>query len=231
MGMALLTLYVALASPLDELAERMLSAHMTQHLLLMLAAAPLLVWSKPVPYLIWAFPLPLRRAAAHLWNRYGLAKTIHLIERPAICWAAFCGVIILWHVPAVYRWAMASEVRHVLMHLSFLGAGLLFWSVVLEPSGRRRLGYAPAALFVLSAALLTGLPGALIAFAQQPLYQGGMSLPNPFGLSALADQQLAGLIMWIPMDLILFGVAIALFGLALARPSPTIGITRHRHAA
>jgi cytochrome c oxidase assembly factor CtaG len=101
------------------------------------------------------------------------------------------------------------------MHLSFLGSGLLFWSVVLEPAGRRRLNYAGSALYVFSAALITGLPGALIAFAQRAIYVAESRTPIPFGLTVLADQQLAGLLMWIPMDLVLFGVALALFAAAL----------------
>jgi hypothetical protein len=108
------------------------------------------------------------------------------------------------------------------MHLSFLGSALLFWSVVLDPDDKRRLSHCACALFVLSAALVTGLPGALICFARQPLY---MLTPNDSihdGLTVLADQQLAGLIMWIPMDLFLFGVAMALFAAAL-RTAPAEG--------
>ena len=129
----------------------------------------------------------------------------------------FCGMVFLWHIPAVYRWAMHGELRHWLMTLGFLGAGLLFWSVVMRPVERRRLDYASCALYVLSAALLTGLPGALITFARRPLYLAEFHGPMPFGLTALADQQLAGLIMWIPMDLILFVVALALMAAALSR--------------
>jgi putative membrane protein len=219
MTAGLCVIELALNSPLDDLAERLLSAHMTQHLLLMLFAAPLLVWGRPTAYLVWSLPMPLRKGLGYLWNRGGVSSIVHLMKAPAIGWVGFCGTVILWHIPELYRWAMGNEIRHVLMHLSFLGAALLFWSVVLAPARRRILGYAAAGVYVFSAALLTGLPGALIAFARHPLYVDEPAQAMPWGLSALADQQLAGLIMWIPMDLLLFAVALVLFGLALSRNS------------
>jgi len=214
MGAALLLIELTLASPLDELADQLLSAHMVQHLLLMLAAAPLLVWARPLPYFVWSPPMPVRKGIAYVWNQAGISRLVHLLKIPAVSWIAFCGTVLLWHVPAIYRWAMGEELRHSLMHLSFLGSALLFWSVVLDPD-HKRLNHFACALFVLSAALVTGLPGALICFARQPLYMLTANASLQDGLTVIADQQLAGLIMWIPMDLFLFGVATALFTAAL----------------
>jgi len=215
MAAGLLVIGIALASPLDDLADHLLSAHMTQHLLLMLIAAPLLVVARPVPYLVWSLPVPLRRVLARLWTPLGLSGLSRVLKVPTLCWSGFCATVIFWHIPALYRWAIRDEVRHALMHLSFLGAAMLFWSVVIAPPHRQRLNYASAGLYVFFAALLTGLPGALITFARHPLYVDAPYGSLPFGLTALADQQLAGLIMWIPMDLILFGAALALFGASL----------------
>jgi cytochrome c oxidase assembly factor CtaG len=214
---------VALGSPLDDLAEQLLAAHMTQHLLLMLIAAPLFVWARPIPYLVWSLPMPLRKALAVLWNRGGLSAVVHLLKAPAVGWIGFCGSVILWHIPALYRWAMGNGIRHELMQWSFLGTALLFWSVVLAPARRRALGYAATGLYVFAAALLTGLPGALIAFARHPLYVAMPGDAMPWGFTPLADQQLAGLLMWIPMDLTLFAVALAFFGLALSRHPSAAG--------
>lgn len=219
----LLVIEIALASPLDGLADQLLSAHMAQHLLLMLIAAPLLVAARPTAYLVWSLPRSCRRILSDLWNPMGLSRCVRLFKAPALCWTSFCVTVILWHIPALYRWAMADEFHHALMHLSFLGAALLFWSVVIAPAHRRRIDAASAGLYVFTAALATGLPGALITFARHPLYVDAPHGSMPFGFSALNDQQLAGLIMWIPMDLILFGVALALFGAALnpsARAAP-----------
>jgi cytochrome c oxidase assembly factor CtaG len=216
MGAALLLIELALASPLDELADQLLSAHMVQHLLLMLTAAPLLVWARPLPYFAWLPPMPVRKGMAYVWNCVGISRLIRLLKTPALSWLAFCGTVLVWHVPGIYRWAVGGELRHSLMHLSFLGSALLFWSVVLDTDGKRRLNFFACALFVLSAALVTGLPGALICFARQPLYMLTADASSHDGLTLLADQQLAGLIMWIPMDLFLFAVAMALFAAALS---------------
>ena len=215
MGAALFLIELALASPLDELADQLLSAHMVQHLLLMLAAAPLLVLARPLPYFVWSPPLLMRKGIARVWNRAGISRLMRLLKTPSVSWIAFCGTVLVWHVPAIYRWAVGGELRHSLMHLSFLGSALLFWSVVLDPDHKRQLNHFACALFVLSAALVTGLPGALICFARQPLYMLTANASIHEGLTVLADQQLAGLIMWIPMDLFLFGVAMALFSAAL----------------
>jgi putative membrane protein len=221
MATGLIVIEIALGSPLDELADHLLSAHMTQHLLLMLVAAPLLVAARPTPYLVWGLPVPLRRILARLWTPMGLSGLSRALKAPALCWSGFCATVILWHIPALYRWATRDDIRHAVMHLSFLGAGLLFWSVILAPTRRQRIEYASAGLYALAAALLTGLPGALITFARQPLYVDALPGTMPFGLTPLADQQLAGLIMWIPMDFILFGTALALFGASLSHGRST----------
>jgi len=206
MGAGLVVLAIALVSPLHPLADRLVAAHMVQHLLLMLIASPLIVWARPLPVLVWALPRPARR----IFARSGIVlRAARTVRRPATAWIVFCGSIGLWHLPLFYRMAFDDEALHALMHLTFLVAGLLFWSVVLEPSSKRRLDHGRTILFVFSAAMVTGLPGALLSFAQRPIYR--ISGVNDLGLTPLEDQQLAGLIMWIPMDLVLFGTAGALF--------------------
>lgn len=180
------------------------------------------------PHLVWSLPPSLRKGVGYLWNTAGAARAAHFLERPAVGWAAFCGAVILWHVPAIYRWTVGSEIRHSLMHVSFLGSGLLFWSVVFDARARR-LDHAARGLFVLSAALVSGLPGALITFAREPLYRVTECPPAAACPGVLADQQLAGLIMWIPMDLALFAVAMALFAAALTpgrREAPKLCVPR-----
>ena len=210
MSAGLGVLAITLLSPLHALAERLVSAHMMQHLLLMLIASPLIIWGRPMIVFMWALPRRSRKFFASLWQTFHSETLARIIRRPATAWTAFCGSIAFWHLPRLYRIAVNDEGLHVIMHLSFLAAGLLFWSVVLEPSGKRRLDFGRSILFVFSAAMVTGIPGALLIFARRVMYQD----PNAamtFGLSPLEDQQLAGLIMWIPMDLVLFGVAGALF--------------------
>jgi cytochrome c oxidase assembly factor CtaG len=214
MFIAIATLAAALVSPLDALADRMLSAHMVQHLLLMMVAAPALVWARPTLVLIWIFPRGVRQALGRAWNAIGAPWIAPTLQRPATAWILFCGSLAFWHLPLMYRWALESESRHALMHLTFLCAGVVFWSIVIEPSGKRRLDLGRTILFVFSAAVIAGLPGAVLTFAQTPIYHSATP-PIPAAMTALEDQQLAGLVMWIPMDLELFGVAAALFAVWL----------------
>jgi putative membrane protein len=158
----------------------------------------------------WALPRRLRKMSVGVWKALHSETLARIIRRPATAWIAFCGSIAFWHLPKLYRVAVDDEGLHVLMHLSFFTAGLLFWSIVLEPSGKRRLDFGRTILFVFSTAMVTGIPGALLNFAHRVIYQGPNAAPA-FGLTPLEDQRLAGLIMWIPMDLVLFGVAGALF--------------------
>ena len=214
MFLGIATLAVALVSPLDALADQMLSAHMLQHLLLMMVAAPALVWARPTVALIWVFPRGVRQTLGRAWNTMAAPWIAPTLQRPASAWILFCGSLAFWHLPLMYRWGLESESRHALMHLSFLGAGMLFWSIVIEPARKRRLDLGRTILFVFSAAVIAGLPGAVLTFARTPIYRSATPL-MPTGITALEDQQLAGLLMWIPMDLELFAVAAALFAVWL----------------
>lgn len=108
--MPLITLLlIALASPIDEVADRSLLAHMVRHHLMMFAAAPLFVWARPMPYLICSLPRALRKAVGSHWNNLGLSQAVRAIRRPTATLSAFCGIVLLWHVPAtVYAPALDS---------------------------------------------------------------------------------------------------------------------------
>ena len=194
----LFVLLVALVSPIDTVGAQLFSVHMMQHLLLIIAAPPLLVWSRPAIIMLWAFPLQERRSIGHLWRRLGLTRGIGVLMRPGVVWTLFCGSFVFWHIPAPYRWALENEDIHVVEHLSFFLTSLAFWSIVIEPIGRRRLGHGATILFVVTTAVLSGLPGALMIFAPRPLYPEHAAGVAHWGLTLLEDQQLAGLVMWIP---------------------------------
>lgn len=216
MGAGLVVLVLTLISPLHALADRLISAHMLQHFLLMLVAAPLLVWGGTTTILMWSLPGPVRSAIGQLRMTRHFGFVAGIVRRPAVAWVAFSGSIAFWHLPPIYRMTLGDEGLHALMHLTFFGAGLLFWSVVLEPSGKRRLDYGRTILLVFSTAMITGLAGALLSFAQKPIYHPSDG-PAVLGLTPLEDQRVAGLIMWIPMDFVLFCVSAALFTLWLSR--------------
>ncbi len=193
-----LTLVLALLSPLDDLADQLFSAHMLQHMLLLMAAPPLLVWGRPAMAFLWAFGPAGRKRLGKAWQALGLTHGINGLMHPLLVWVLFCGVFIVWHFPDPYQWALHDETVHTVEHISFVATALMFWTIVIEPSGRRRLDYGATLLFILTAAVLSSLPGAIITLAAMPLYPDYAAGTQRWGLSLVQDQQLAGLLMWIP---------------------------------
>lgn len=196
------TLFLALVSPFDALDDQLFSAHMVQHLSLMMAAAPLLVWSRPAIALLWAFPLPARRAIGRAWNGSGLNGGVHALMSPLLVWILCSAVLWFWHVPGPYARALENEGVHTLEHFCFFVTALMFWSIVLEPFGRRRLDHGATMIFVATIGIQNGMLGALLAFAGHPFYAAHLATTAAWGLTPLEDQQLAGLIMWIPASLV-----------------------------
>lgn len=206
----LLVLVVALASPLDGLAVQLFSAHMTQHMLLMLVAPPLLVWGRPILVWLWAFPLDQRRLIGRVWQASGTLCAIQkFLMLPAVVWAIASLALWFWHIPRAYDWALSNEVVHAVEHLSFFGSSLALWTLTIAPYGTRRIGHGAALMLVATFALHNGLLGALLTFSPRPLYK--TSTAGLFGLSPIEDQQLAGLIMWVPAGLIHLAAVALLF--------------------
>lgn len=197
------TLFVALASPLDGLSEQLFCAHMTQHLLLMLVAPPLLVWGRPVVTWLWAFPAGRRRAIGRAWQRiFALRAGVQLFSRPLPAWLAGTCALWLWHMPVPYAWALEHPVVHVVEHASFLLTAMAFWAVTLDRSRHMAARGGMAFLFVATFAMQSGMLGALLTFSGQPLYESHLHTAPLWGLTPLQDQQLAGLIMWIPSSVV-----------------------------
>jgi cytochrome c oxidase assembly factor CtaG len=208
-ALGLVALGIALVSPLDALAERMFAAHMLQHLILMLVVPPLLVWARPGIALLWAFPLGARRAIGQAWTQApGVSGGFAQLMHPLVVYILASVAFWFWHLPGPYDAALSSELIHVAEHVCLLVTSLAFWTIVLEPYGTRRLGYAATFAFVATFALQNGLLGALLTFAARPLYYAHASLV--IGLTALEDQQLAGLLMWIPASAIQLAALLAL---------------------
>jgi putative membrane protein len=195
-------LVVALLSPLDAVAGALFSAHMAQHSLLMLLAAPLLVLSNPLLAIVWATPQQWRRGfapLARLGRMQGLLPFAWLVHALAL-W--------FWHIPAFYELALESEAIHALEHGCFLGTALLFWWAVLHR--RRGEGWALLPLFTM--AVQSSLLGGLILAARTPWYQAYGNSTLAWGLRPLEDQQLAGLWMLLPGDAVYLLALLALAG-------------------
>jgi putative membrane protein len=198
----IVTLFSALISPFDTLDDQLFSAHMVQHLVLLMIAPPLLMFGRPALACLWAFPLPALQAIGRVWIRSGMKHAVHVLMSPVFVWLLCSAVLWFWHLPGPYGWALGSESVHAFEHVCFFITSLMFWSLVLEPLGRRRMDYGSTLLFVATFGVQTGLLGALLTFAGRPLYAAHLSTTAAWGLTPLEDQQLAGLIMWIPASLI-----------------------------
>jgi putative membrane protein len=178
-------------SPLCALSSALFSVRVAHHVVLIALAAPVLVLSLPGR---WCAP-------AFFPSALGIVFVLHV------------GIVWLWHAPGPYTAAMTDDLLFWAMQLSLLISAVALWLAVLSPAAP--FGYALTLL--LGSVIQMGLLGAVITFARVPLYLPHFATTEPFGLSALADQQLAGLIMWVPATLPYLGAALFLIGRGLAR--------------
>jgi putative membrane protein len=195
-GAGWLVLAVALASPLDAAGSLSFAAHMVQHELLMIVAAPLLVLGRPLGVWLWAWPSGWRRAGGALTQLKSLHFFWHWLTRPLNAWVLHFAALWLWHAPWLFQTALTHPGWHALQHASFLFPALLFWWTVLGKSAAPARGTALAYLF--TTMLHTGALGALFALSTTIWYPAYGAGAAEYGLSALEDQQLGGLIMWVP---------------------------------
>jgi cytochrome c oxidase assembly factor CtaG len=204
-----MALVVALCPPLDEWSETWLLAHMIQHELLMVVAAPLVAISAPLIALLWAMPAALRRRALEAARWPPIAVASHSITAPLSVFILHGLALWLWHLPALYEAALEHEGIHVLQHLCFFGTAALFWWG-LEHGRYGRIGYGAAVVYVFATAVHGGVLGALLTVSPRVWY-APYSVQHHAGLSPLEDQQLAGLIMWVPAGLVFAAAGLLLF--------------------
>ena len=208
---ALMALGLALLSPLDALSNALASAHMVQHLLLLLVAAPLLALSAPSSAILRGSPLALRRASGRWRRRLGLTHgNLGVLRHPAAVWLLSVGVIWFWHAATPYDATLDNQLLHVLEHASFLVTAVLFWQVVVGVRGAARVSGGLGVLLVFAMAMQSVFLSVLLTFARTPWYSGYAATTAPWGLDPLTDQRLAGVIMWIPAGGIYLVVALAL---------------------
>jgi putative membrane protein len=197
-----LTLVAALLSPLHPLGERLFSAHMAQHEVLMLVAAPLLVFSRMDQVAPWAFPLSGRKA---------LLGSFHspIIHSALVALVAHALAIWVWHIPALYQASIRSEMVHAAQHLSFLLTAFWFWWTLFYGIAAKR-EYGKAAAYVFITALHTSILGAILTFSNHLWYPIYAASAPSFGLTELQDQQIGGLLMWIPANLVYIAIGLSL---------------------
>jgi putative membrane protein len=204
-----ITLVAAVAPPLDAAAAIRFSAHMAQHELLMLIGAPLLIVGRPIVPLLWSLPQRLRPSAGATLNNSVVATLWRWLTIPFVAWALHGLVIWVWHLPVLYEGAIRHEGVHALQHATFVATAVFFWwGLVYGRYGRA--AYGASALYVFITSVHTGVLGAMFTLSNAPYYRLYAARGAAAGVDALADQQLAGLYMWIPA-----GIVLTLFGLSL----------------
>lgn len=213
---------LALISPLAALSDALFSAHMAEHEILMVVAAPLFAYSRPLVPLLWGLPLAGRRAAGRMARPMRAAW--RALTEPRSAWFLHGLTIWVWHAPPLYDAAVAHEWIHAGQHLCFFGSAVLFWWALFcrRESG---LHLGAAVLYIFTTAAHESLLGVLLTFSTSvwyPIYAGRTAA---WHLTALQDQQLGGLIMWIPAGTILTIVGLVLMaawlrGMERGQPAP-----------
>jgi putative membrane protein len=204
--LGLLALAAALMSGIDRYSELLLSVHMLQHLLLMLIAPALLLCAAPIRLALAALPAGGRRGLGRLLQ----ARALHLASRPALGFAVFAAVTLGTHLSGLYELALREPAVHVTEHAAYFFAGALLLAPLLavDPLPRPANGIARFC-WSLAAMVAMAIPGALLTFATRVRYPHYLAPARALGRSALADQQLAGVIMWIGGGLAMFALALA----------------------
>ena len=197
----LLAVLVALISPLDTLGDDLSWVHMTQHMMLMVVAAPLIVLGAPGLVGAWALPRAWRKMSHFpLWPRRAVSRRRlrRLFWNPLFVWLLHAIILWAWHLPALYELALIDPLVHDIEHLSFFLVACLFWRVAIDPRAQLRLNPGLSVLYLFTTSLHAMMLGVFMALSPSvwyPIYAGRTKL---WGLSPLEDQQLAGLIMWMP---------------------------------
>jgi putative membrane protein len=202
-------LALSLVSPLHPLGEVLFSAHMAQHELLMLVAAPLLVLSRPLPAMLWGLPFGWRRAAG-AWSKTAPVQNVwHGLTDPLTAWWIHAIALWAWHAPALFQATLTNEWVHAAQHLSFFLSALLFWWALLYAPGRS--GYGAGVFYIFTTSIHTSILGALLTFAPTVWYPAYIATAPAWNLTPLQDQQIGGLIMWVPAGVVYLGFSLALF--------------------
>jgi putative membrane protein len=199
----------AIAPPLDRAAALTFSAHMAQHELLMLVGGPLMIVGRPIVPWLWALPLPARMQAGVGLQHRAPTWLWRVATTPLVAWGLHGVAVWLWHVPAFYEAAVRNEAIHAFQHATFVATAVLFWwGLVYGRYGRA--AYGASALYVFTTMTHTGVLGAMFALSTSPFYPLYAERAQAIGVDPARDQQLAGLVMWIPA-----GAVLMVFGLVL----------------
>lgn len=199
-----ISIWVAVASPLAVLDHELLTVHMVQHLLLMAVAPPLIFLGAPVPALLRGLPQDFVRAIVSPLKRSGSVRGIaNSLGHPVVCWFAGTATVIVWHLPSLFALGLHSAFWHEAQRASFLVAGLLFWWPVIQPwPSASHWSKWSAPLYLFFATLPCDALSAFLTFCGRVIYPSYLTGPHHFHISALQDQEWAGVLMWVSVTFI-----------------------------
>lgn len=209
--LGLVTVGIALMSPVDVLSSQLFFMHMTQHLLLSMLAVPLLMIGNPFPVLVWGLPPRGRRGVSTLLNERSIVRRVLAKAlSPGVSWLLYVIALIGWHDPLLYDAALRNPFVHDLQHLSFFfTTALLWWHVLgVAPRLHRTLSVGQRIIYTISVVPVNMIIGVVIAFAPTPIYQYYTHVPRLLNLSLMGDQMIAGILMWIPGSEMFFWAAL-----------------------
>ncbi|QTK82057.1 Hypothetical protein AT6N2_L1264 [Agrobacterium tumefaciens] len=221
----LLVLVAALVSPIHFMGEHLFTFHMIEHELVMAVAAPLIVLARPVGFILWSVPRRVRHLIAAGMTAKPVRASWNLLAGGAVATTLHGAAIWVWHAPDIFDATVTDVTLHRLQHLSFFLTAILFWWSVLWRSGK---GVAAWHLFVTM--MHTSILGALIALAPRVFYVSQTEAAPAWGLTPFEDQQLAGLLMWVPGGIIYAGAALMMMAAWISRSSKRGGYDSHAPA-
>jgi cytochrome c oxidase assembly factor CtaG len=200
-------IFLALVSPLDVLSDTYLfSAHMAQHLMLVLVAPPLLIAGLS--------PRMIRRAM----KTAAVGRIERVLGNAIVAWTIGMATLWIWHAPSLYNAALDDEDLHIVEHLCFLISATIYWWPIVSPAEELRMSAMPAVMYLATGAVANSVLAILLTFARPGLYPAYLDPPDPlgilpmvraqWGLTPAADQQLGGLLMWIPGGMVFMGAVV-----------------------
>jgi putative membrane protein len=205
-----IALFIALVSPLHPWGEVLFSAHMTQHEILMLIAAPLFVLSRPLVATLWSLPPNWRKSSNSLIKKKPVQKTWHFLTNPLAAWLIHAVALWTWHIPFLFQATLKSDFVHTLQHLSFFLSALLFWWAIMD-KGRGLVSYGASVLYLFTTSVHSGLLGVFLTLTTKVWYPAYERSTASWGLTPIEDQQIGGLIMWIPAGLVYIFAGLIMF--------------------
>jgi putative membrane protein len=204
------SLFLALVSPLHRLGDVLFSAHMLQHEIMLLISAPLIAAAHPSVTLLYAMPRNSRQPVGVWITRIENISPYSIIFSPLGAFILHAAALWLWHIPYLYQAGIEFDFIHALQHLSFFLSGALFWSALFG-AGRSTMTYGAGVLYVFGTAAHCSALGALLTFSSviwYPIYSDRTGL---WHLTPLQDQQIGGLLMWVPSGVVFILIGIWLF--------------------